>query len=77
MMRWHANTTSTRLINKHAWGRHGWPGRQRGGALVEYVIVAGVLVTVLLGGDDVIHLLADALREAYASFVYALSISWF
>lgn len=77
MMRRSTNTTPTRLVRNHAPGRHGRPGRQRGGALVEYTIVAVVLITVLLAGPDVIQLLADALREAYTSFVYALSISWF
>ena len=49
----------------------------RGTATVEYLIVALFVVLVLVAGQDVIHQLADALRTAYASFVYTLSISWF
>jgi hypothetical protein len=30
----------------------------------------------LLANPDVIHELADELRKAYTSFVYALSVSW-
>ncbi|MHB1057454.1 MAG: hypothetical protein ACYC0F_06195 [Rhodanobacter sp.] len=52
------------------------PARQRGGALIEYTIVVLLLVMVLLANPNVIRQLADALREAYTSFVYALSISW-
>ena len=53
------------------------PGRlQRGGALVEYTIVVLLLVLVLVAYPDAIPQLAKALREAYASFVYALSVSW-
>ena len=54
------------------------PGRQRGGALVEYTIVALCLVLILVAvPNDVIHKLMDAVKNAYASFAYALSISWF
>lgn len=50
---------------------------QRGGALVEYVIVTLLLVIVLIAApDDVIHKLMGALKDAYASFTYALSVSW-
>lgn len=51
-------------------------GRQRGSALIEYTVVVLLLVTVLLANPNVIRQLADALRDAYTSFVYALSISW-
>ncbi|KGI78997.1 hypothetical protein LF63_0101645 [Oleiagrimonas soli] len=54
---------------------------QRGGALVEYALVLGVLLLALLvgtGGQQApLTQLLDALRNAYTSFVYALSISWF
>jgi Flp pilus assembly pilin Flp len=50
--------------------------RQRGAAAVEYLIVALFVVLVLVAGQDVIHKLADALRTAYASFLYTLSVSW-
>lgn len=49
---------------------------QRGGALVEYTLVVLLLVLVLVADPNVIGQLAQALREAYASFVYALSASW-
>lgn len=51
---------------------------QRGSALVEYTIVVLFLVVVLVAADEKhsIRHLAQMLREAYASFVYALSISW-
>lgn len=50
--------------------------RQRGGALVEYTIVVLLLVMVLVAYPDAIPQLAKALREVYASFAYALSVSW-
>lgn len=51
---------------------------QQGSALAEYTSVALFLVLVLVAGEQThtIHYLADKVREAYASFVYALSISW-
>jgi Flp pilus assembly pilin Flp len=49
---------------------------QRGGALVEYWLVVSLVVLVLIAKPDLMHQLADALKKAYASFVYALSISW-
>ncbi len=51
--------------------------RQYGSATVEYLVVALFLVLVLVANPSVITQLADALRGAYASFVYALSVSWF
>lgn len=51
--------------------------RQQGGsALIEYTIVLLLLVGALLADPNVIRQLADAVRDAYTSFVYALSISW-
>jgi Flp pilus assembly pilin Flp len=50
--------------------------QQRGGALVEYTVVVLLLVVALLADPNVIRQLADAVRDAYTSFVYALSISW-
>lgn len=66
----------------NAFGRHvlcatGVRRRQRGAATVEYVIVALFIVIVLIGNPNVIAQLAQAMRDAYASFVYALSASWF
>lgn len=50
--------------------------RQRGSAAVEYLIVLGFLVLVLLAKPDAIPALITELRKAYTSFVYALSLSW-
>lgn len=50
--------------------------RQRGSAMAEYMIVATLVVVVLVAHDNVIKQLADAIRNAYASFVYALSVAW-
>ena len=50
--------------------------RQRGSTTIEYTIVALFVVIVLIANDNVIRQLAAALRNAYASFVYALSVSW-
>lgn len=49
---------------------------QRGAAAVEYLIVLSLLVLVLLVSPDAIPLLMAKLRDAYTSFVYALSLSW-
>ena len=49
---------------------------QRGSAMAEYMIVATLVVVVLVAHDNVIKQLADAIRNAYASFVYALSVAW-
>jgi Flp pilus assembly pilin Flp len=50
--------------------------KQRGSATVEYTIVATLVVCVLIANDNVVQQLATAIRNAYASFVYALSVSW-
>ena len=52
------------------------PGKQRGSATAEYTIVAMFVVIVLIANENVIKELADAIRNAYASFAYALSVSW-
>jgi Flp pilus assembly pilin Flp len=54
-----------------------FPRKQRGSAMVEYAIVGMLIVLVLVADPNVIKQLADALRDAYASFVYTLSVSWF
>jgi len=41
------------------------------------VIAALFIAIVLIGNPNVITQLAQAMRDAYASFVYALSASWF
>ncbi len=50
--------------------------RQRGSASAEYLMVAMFVVIVLVANDNVIKQLADAIRNAYASFLYALSVAW-
>jgi Flp pilus assembly pilin Flp len=52
------------------------PAAQRGSATAEYIIVATLVVVVLVANDNVIRQLANAIRNAYASFVYALSVAW-
>jgi Flp pilus assembly pilin Flp len=52
------------------------PRKQRGSATAEYVMVALFVVIVLIANDNVIKQLADAIRNAYASFAYALSVAW-
>jgi hypothetical protein len=61
-------TEPTRLTRSH--------GYQRGSATAEYLIVALLVIIVLVANDNVIKQLADAIRNAYASFAYALSVSW-
>lgn len=51
-------------------------GLQRGSATAEYIIVALFVIIVLIANENVIKELADAIRNAYASFAYALSVSW-
>jgi len=52
------------------------PIAQRGSATAEYMIVATLVVVVLVAHDNVIRQLATAIRNAYASFAYALSVAW-
>lgn len=48
---------------------------QAGQATIEYTIVLMLAVVVLLARPDVITQIVDALKEAYAAFVFALSFS--
>lgn len=48
---------------------------QAGQATIEYTIVLMLAVLVLLARPDVITQIVDALKEAYAAFVFALSFS--
>jgi Flp pilus assembly pilin Flp len=52
------------------------PRGQRGSATAEYAVVALFVVVVLVANENVIKELADAIRNAYAAFGYALSVSW-
>lgn len=49
---------------------------QRGAALVEYTIIAVLGIIVLIAEPNIILELVEALRKAYSSFVYALSLGW-
>lgn len=49
---------------------------QRGAATVEYCIAAALAALVLLARPNVIAQLVNALRDAYTSFTYALSLGW-
>lgn len=48
-------------------------GQQNGSATVEYCVVAALVAIVLIARPNVIAQLLQALRDAYASFTFALS----
>jgi Flp pilus assembly pilin Flp len=50
-----------------------FPARQYGAATVEYCVVAALVAIVLIAQPNVIAQLLQALRDAYASFTFALS----
>lgn len=56
--------------------RSGVRRHQRGSAVAEYTIVVLFLVLVLVANPDAIPKLVQSLKDAYSSFVYALSVSW-
>lgn len=49
---------------------------QLGAATVEYVVVAGVVIVVLVGGTDVVHQLWQAMQKVYSAFYYAISMAF-
>ncbi len=49
---------------------------QRGAALIEYTVVTVLGIIVLVAEPNIILELVQALRTAYSSFVYALSLGW-
>lgn len=49
--------------------------RQRGQASIEYIVVVIAVVIILIAKPDVITDIVNALKDAYAAFVYALSAS--
>ncbi|MBB5878474.1 MULTISPECIES: hypothetical protein [Xanthomonas] len=53
------------------------PGRrlQRGQSTIEYTVVVMALVIVLIAKPDVITEVVTTLKELYAAFVYAISVS--
>lgn len=55
-------------------GPHG-PATQRGQSTIEYTVVVIAVVIVLIARPDVISEIVDALRQAYAAFVSAISVS--
>lgn len=52
-------------------GRH----RQSGAATVEYLVVAGLVLVVLIGGTNVMHQLWEAMQQVYSAFYYAISMA--
>lgn len=48
--------------------------RQRGQASIEYIVVLIAVVVILIAKPDVVTDIVDALKEAYAAFVYAMSV---
>jgi Flp pilus assembly pilin Flp len=46
---------------------------QQGAATIEYVVVASVVLVVLIGGENVIHALWQAMQKVYSAFYYAIS----
>lgn len=48
---------------------------QTGQATIEYTVVVIALVIVLVAKPDVIAEVVDALKQAYAAFVHAISVS--
>jgi Flp pilus assembly pilin Flp len=54
------------------WGKR----RQSGAATVEYIVVAGVVIVVLVGGTDVMHQLWQAMQKIYSAFYYAISMAF-
>lgn len=61
-------------IHRH---RPGTRARQRGQGLVEYTVLLMCVVLVLVANPNVILELVQALRDAYAAFADAISLSWF
>lgn len=53
-----------------------WPGRQRGSALIEYSIIAFLVVVVLISQDNVVARLMQAIRDLYGAFSFALSMTF-
>ena len=49
---------------------------QSGQALIEYSVIAGLAVLVLVANPDAIPALLQALKDVYESFVFAISLSW-
>lgn len=50
--------------------------RQQGAALIEYSIVTMLGVIVLIAQPNIVMELIEALRKAYSSFTYAMSLGW-
>lgn len=50
--------------------------RQRGSALIEYSVVAFLVVVVLISQDNVVAQLMGAIQEVWRAFSYALSMTY-
>lgn len=53
-----------------------WPGHQRGSALIEYSIIAFLVVVVLISQENVVAQLMQAIRDLYGAFSFALSMTF-
>ncbi|WP_449446976.1 hypothetical protein [Thermomonas brevis] len=51
------------------------PRGQRGQASIEYIVVVIAVVVILITKPDVVTDIVNALKDAYAAFVYAMSAS--
>lgn len=52
------------------------PTRQQGSAIIEYSIIALLVVVVLIANDNVVGQLMQAIKDLYAAFSYALSMTF-
>lgn len=53
----------------------GNPAPPRGQASIEYIVVVIAVVVILITKPDVVTDIVNALKDAYAAFVYAMSAS--
>jgi hypothetical protein len=49
---------------------------QRGSALIEYTVVTGLAVLVLLSNPNVVAETIDAIKSVYEAFAYSLSTTF-
>jgi|GEM_PF-2738568 len=59
-------------------GKHfgGGPRGQRGSALIEYTLIAFLLVVVLVSQGNAIAQLMQAIKDLYEAFSYAISMTF-
>ena len=51
-------------------------GQQRGGALIEYTIVTGLAVLVLVANPNVVAETLNEIKSVYEAFAYSLSTTF-